>query len=97
MEPDERPLPPGSSTSYRLRRELIRRGRRSDSLGKIAASVVALDEHASGIDRARGQPSVPNVRDEEGDVTRFGQDGDCTAAFPLQIVVGQPLQGGCLS
>ncbi len=40
---------------------------------------------------------MPYVRNEEGNVACFGHDRLGAAAFPLQIVVGEPLQGGRLS
>ena len=97
MEPDESPLPPCPRTGQCFLRELVRRGCRSDSLGKIATPVVTLDEHPSRIPESRRQPSVPYVRDEEGNVTCLGHDRYGGAALPLQIVVGEPLQGRCLS
>ena len=97
METDERPLSPCPGTGQRFLGELVRHGCRSDSLGKIATPVVALDEHPSRIPESRGQPSVPYVRDEEGNVACLGHDRHGGAALPLQILVGEPLQGRCLS
>jgi hypothetical protein len=36
----------------------------------IATPVVALDEHPTGVPGSRRQPSMPDVRDEQGDVAR---------------------------
>ena len=36
---------------------------------------------------------MPNVRDEEGNVTRPSHDRHGAAALPLQMVVGEPLHG----
>jgi len=63
----------------------------SDSLGHITSSVVALDKHSSRIMRPEWHPSVPDVRDEEGNITCLREDGNHAAARPLQGFVCQPL------
>src|ERR1700691_4316548 len=97
MEAGERPLPRCPGTRQRFVREMVDRGRRPDSLGNIPTPVVALDEHPTRILGARCHPSVPDVRYEEGNVTRLGDDGNGAAAVPIEVVVGNPVDGRYLS
>jgi hypothetical protein len=97
MDPGECPLPRCPRPCQCLRREVVDKGCRSNPLGEIASSVVALNEHPTGILGSQRQSSVPNVRNEEGDVTRLGHNRNRSVTFPLQVVVGQSLPGRCLS
>jgi len=97
MEPDERSLPSRPGTGHGILGEVMCHRCRPDSLGKIATPVVTLEKHPAGIPRSRGQPSVPYVRHEEGNVTCLGHDRDGTAPLPLQMVIGEPFQGRCLA
>ncbi len=84
-------------TRQRFCREVVDRGRRSDSLGDIATPVVALDEHPSRITGARCHPPVPYIRDKEGNVSCPGHDGNGALAIPLEVVVGELFHRWCLS
>ena len=40
---------------------------------------------------------MPDIRDKEGNVTCFGDNGNGAAAVPLEVVVGSPADWWCLS
>jgi len=67
----------------------------------VPTSVVALDEHPAWIPGARGHASMPDVRHEEGDVARLGDDGNAAPSLPVEVVVGNSVDrrrlSGCVT
>jgi hypothetical protein len=97
METDECLLPLRPGTRHCVRREVIHHRCGSDALGEITTSVVALDKHASRVIRPQWHPSVPDVRDKEGNVACLRHYGNRAASFPLQVIVCQVPSRGCLA
>lgn len=58
-----------------------------DALGNVPSTEVNLQEVAPCIGFGAGQAPVPHVGDEEGDVSRFGDEGHRLAAHVLEVGV----------
>ena len=91
VEADEGPLPGSAFPRQRISGQVVHLRRRSNALGQVASSVVALDKHSTGVPRTNRQPAVPDVRDEERNVACLGNDRNRAASVPLEIVIGEPL------
>jgi hypothetical protein len=76
---------------------MVHGGCRPDSLGDVATTVVALDEHPSRVARPGRHSPVPNVGHEEGHVAGTGHDRNNASAAPFESVVGEPFERGRLS
>src|ERR1700722_95946 len=76
---------------------MVHRGGWPEALGNVTTPVVALNEHPSGIVAGGRQPGMPDVRDEERDIARCGDQGYCPSAIPLQIAIGEPIEWWRLS
>ena len=87
----------GPCSPQRILAEMVDRRGWSDALGNVTTPVMALDEHPSRIVAGRRQPRMPDVGDEQCNIARFGNQGYCAAAVPLQIAIGQLIERWRLS
>src|ERR1700730_2655993 len=93
VQAENRALPLAAGPGERLRSHVVHLGGRPHPLGKIASSIVHLQEVPAAPPGGRSA-TVPRVRDEEGDVARPPDEENGRAAVIGQGRVALPIGRG---
>ena len=69
----------------------------SDSLREVAAAVVNLEEESARVAHAAGEATVPDIRHEQRNIARLGNDWHWAGSVPRERVVGAAIAWWCLA